>query len=360
MADQNEKLVIVGAGPAGLATAGVARELGVDALVLERADVVGGAWPRMRPGMRCLSLRHHDRMPDGSSPSARGDRASAGDVARWLADYARRERLRIELGVTCERLCADTHGFTLTTSTGPVRASRLVVATGEYGQPRIPQFSGAFAGKQCHSSALDLEVVRAGEHVVVVGSANSAAEVVGLLLAKGARVTVAARSGIERPAGIARGLVGELRWLASAVPLKYMEPFDALRSRFVPGVLMSDDVICGRNTPVVDRTLADARDRGAIAVVGEVFALHEHGIRCRDGSDVRCDRIVWATGFVRETAWLRDMITCDTGGVPRHDQGVSAQWPGLGFVGIPCQRTRRSGFIRGFAGDARHVLGRLV
>jgi hypothetical protein len=33
--------------------------------------------------------------------------------------------------------------------------------------------------------------------------------------------------------------------------------------------------------------------------------------------------------------------------------------PGLGFVGIPCQRTRRSGFLRGFAADAENVVAGL-
>ena len=43
----------------------------------------------------------------------------------------------------------------------------------------------------------------------------------------------------------------------------------------------------------------------------------------------------------------------------REREGVSVEQRGLGFVGLPCQRTRRSGFLRGFVDDAVRVVGRL-
>jgi len=343
MSGATEELVIVGAGPAGLATAGVAREFGIEPLVIDKAPVFGGAWVKMRPRMRCLSLRHHDRMPDGSFPRGEGERATAAEVADWLQLYARREGFRARLGVSCDALRQDREGLLVVTSGGPVRTRRLVVATGEFGCQRTPDLDGAFEGPSCHSSELDIDDVDPGEHVLVIGAGNSACEIVGLLLARGVRITVAARSGLSDPLGVDTGLLGEVKWWLSALPARYLP----------------DQVRCNPATPVIDTTLVDARDAGRIEVVGEVHSLSAIGVQCRDGAVVTCDRIVLATGFARDTVWLGDIIDRDQYGTPRHDEGLSPEVPGMAYVGIPCQRTRRSGFIRGFAGDARNVLERL-
>ena len=45
--------------------------------------------------------------------------------------------------------------------------------------------------------------------------------------------------------------------------------------------------------------------------------------------------------------------------MPGHDRGLSTEIPGLAFMGLPCMRSRRSGFLRGFAADANSIVGRL-
>lgn len=342
MHDDVEELVIVGAGPAGLATAGVARQLGLAPLLVDRQSTPGGAWARMRPAMRCLSPRRRDRMADGSYPTGDQERATAAEVLAWLQQSADRARFRSRMQTEVTALRRDP-GLVLQTSTGPIATRRLVVATGEFDNPWRPTLPGVFAGDADHSSVLDVGACAAGERVVVVGGGNSAAELIGLLLRRGCHITLAARTLPPRPASPPGPLLDALRWRLSGLPVGWLPARGG----------------CRDHVPALDPGLFEALAENRVTRVGAVVALLPEGVQTADGERVACDRLVWATGFVRGTAWLGEHVSRDDRGMPRHRAGLSPEVPGLAFVGLPCQRTRRSGFMRGFADDARAVLKRL-
>jgi hypothetical protein len=83
--------------------------------------------------------------------------------------------------------------------------------------------------------------------------------------------------------------------------------------------------------------------------MGEVVSLERNGARVRStpasrvAEPVEVGEIVWATGFRRGDPWPERALP-----------------PGVARVGVPCLRTRRSGFLRGFTEDARVVVQRLL
>jgi len=299
----------------------------------------------MRPEMRCLSPRRFDLMPDGTCPTGPGEVAHAAEVLSWLREFADRSNFRFSANVVV--LGLQTRGqLRLQTDAGDLDTRRLLVATGEFDRPWIPSLPGVFKGPECHSARLRIDDCQPGEHVVVVGAGNSAAELVGLLLERQVRVTVAARTAPERgasPPGGELSALTALRWHVSALPLRWLPARGG----------------CTDRTPLVDPGLYEAIRAGKVRLVGAALGRIPDGVETADGP-VACDRLVWATGFSRSTAWLGPSITRDARGVPLHREGVSTEVPGVGFVGLPCQRTRRSGFMRGFADDARAVLRRLA
>jgi putative flavoprotein involved in K+ transport len=106
----------------------------------------------------------------------------------------------------------------------------------------------------------------------------------------------------------------------------------------------------------VDGDIYDAANSGRITCVGAAKALTSSGVVVSEGDVVPADRVVFATGYRRDTAWLQDAVTLYENGVPKQNRGISPEISGLAFIGIPCMRTRRSGFIRGFTGDARAIV----
>lgn len=343
MTSDVEDMLVVGAGPAGLCAAWAGLRRGWAPLVIDRADRIGGAWAKVRPEMKCLSLRQHDRLPDGSIPDGIGPRASAAEVLAGIEGFAARMQPRLRLGCAAMGLARCEEGLRVETEIGRVLARRVIVATGEYGCPKSVELPGRFDGPLVHSSAFVPETVRADERVVVVGAGNSGAEAAELAAARGAAIFLASRRPIGRPPVLWEGIFGELLFRLSGLPVD--------RLPFRGG--------CSDTTPVINPWLYEAAAAGAIDVVGAAIALHPGAVEVFGGRRIECNHVVLATGFRRDTAWLAPAVRLSTDGTPAHRRGLSSDLPGLGFVGIPCQRTRRSGFLRGFADDAEAVVAGL-
>ena len=336
------ELLIVGAGPAGLCVAAAAREHKLEPVIVESESRAGGTWHQVEPDLLCLSPRQRDLLPDGSSPKGPGQRARADEVLRCLEEFNRRSGFDIRYSTRAQSLNVSERGLELATDAGPLHSKRVVLACGEYGRPRIPQLPGSFGGLSQHSSEVRASQIDDDERIVVVGSGNSAVELASRLLSRGMKITLAARSGISPAIPIATEPISTLMWWLSALPTSWLP--DGLR--------------CTGTVPKVDDELRLAAEQGQLNVVGEAVGLEEGALLAAHGERVLVDRIIWATGFVRDLSWVSG-ITLDDSGIPSHHRGLSTELQGLAFMGLPCMRTRRSGFLRGYSADARDIVRRL-
>jgi len=331
------ELLIVGAGPGGLSAAWAARRRGLQAVVVDGAPTVGGVWAAVSPDLTCISPRARDVLPDGRIPEGPGPFARAEAVLRAWRRFADACRFDVRLGVRVQRL-QRRGDFVAQTDAGVLRARRVVVASGMYGAPRTPDLPGTFDGPQHHSRALDLTALEPRERVVVVGSGASAHDVAERLLARGHDVVVSARTPPVRRRLPLAGPRAALGWRLSRLPIGALPPTWR----------------CGSSKAAVP-FIARAVARGAIELVGPAVGLEPRGLVTATGRTVSADRIVWATGFDRDVAWLEGTDTV----APRHRRGLSPDLPGLGFLGLDCLRTRRSGFLRGIVDDAVAVVAGL-
>ncbi|GAB3464522.1 NAD(P)/FAD-dependent oxidoreductase [Kineococcus endophyticus] len=193
-------VAVVGAGFAGLGTAiQLARRGRESFVVLERADDVGGTWrDNTYPGVACDVPSHLYSFSFAPDPGWSRVFAPGAEVQRYLRACAREVTDHLRLG--CEVLDAawDARGehWSLTTSTGPVRARVLVLAAGRLTEPRIPDVPGLgeFGGPVVHTSRWDHGLDLTGRRVGVVGTGASAVQVVPELAGRAAHVDVFQRS----------------------------------------------------------------------------------------------------------------------------------------------------------------------
>jgi hypothetical protein len=126
-------------------------------------------------------------------------------VGEWLEMYAMMQDLVVWTGTELTRdsqptYDAEARRWTVSVSRNgkliSLRPAHVVIATGTLGAPRIPTVPNAaqFPGKVIHTSEYQDAAPFAGQRVLVVGSANTAADVAGDLVGAQATVTVLQRS----------------------------------------------------------------------------------------------------------------------------------------------------------------------
>ncbi len=302
--------VIVGAGPAGLAVAAGLRSRGAPCSVLDQGDGVGAAWRARYDSLHLHTARWLSGLPGGRIPRRFGPWVSRDDFVAFLGDYAAQHGIRPEFGVTVERIDRDDDGWQLRTSDGRRQASTVVVATGYCRQPFIPDWPGraGFTGSLLHSAEYREPSPYAGRSVLVVGAGNSAADIAVELLGVGAQVTLSVRT----PPNIVRrdtlGVPSQVIGIALGhLPERAKDPVvGILRRVAVPdltrqGLPAPDDgfsqFLRSQTVPILDHGFVREIRAGRISVVAAVTALDGDSVRLADGSTVRPDAVICATGY---------------------------------------------------------------
>ncbi len=360
-------VVVVGAGPAGLATSAALVRAGATVVLLERADQVGASWAARYNSLHLHTVRWLSALPGLRIPREYGRWVARDDLVRYLSSYAEAHGLTPELGVTVSRVDAAGTGWLVRTDTGDRPAGRVVLATGYSHTPRRPDWPGVetFTGDLLHSAEYREPSTYAGKEVLVVGAGNSATEIALDLLGAGARVTLSVRT----PPNIVRrdtyGIPSQVFGVAlKRAPARLMDPLAAgMRRLSVPDLSAqglprtSNPYTQFRETgtvPILDTGIVDAVRSGRVTVVAATESVDGPRVHLVDGSTVEPDVVIAATGF---TTGLEPLVghlgVLDARGVPRvHGAADLPVARGLHFVGI---KAELSGLLREIGLEARNV-----
>src|SRR5215210_7325071 len=100
------EVVVIGAGPAGLATAGALRHHGIGAVVIER-DAIGASWRRHYERLHLHTVRWLSHLPGYKFSRRHGRWVSRDGVIRYLEGYARHHDVDVRTGVEVRGLDRD-------------------------------------------------------------------------------------------------------------------------------------------------------------------------------------------------------------------------------------------------------------
>ncbi|MBK7860316.1 MAG: NAD(P)/FAD-dependent oxidoreductase [Archangiaceae bacterium] len=191
-----ETVIVVGAGPAGLAVAGALKQRGVTATVLEAESEVGSAWRRHYRRLHLHTHKGGSSLPGLDFPAAFPRYPSRAQVVEYLELYQRTFGLAPSFG---ERVTNIEPGWKVTTSKRTLEARHVVVATGYTRVPLEPDFPGrsTFTGETLHSSRYVDGAGFAGKRVLVVGFGNSGGEIAIDLVEHGAQPTLSVRGPVN-------------------------------------------------------------------------------------------------------------------------------------------------------------------
>jgi cation diffusion facilitator CzcD-associated flavoprotein CzcO len=308
-----ERVVIVGAGAAGLSTAAALTRQGVDALVLDRSDRIGGNWASRYERLHLHTIRRFSGLAHHGIPSRYPRYLSKDEYAAYLGEYAKRFGLRVTLGEEVTAIHpapGEGHTWEIDTAQKRVETQVAIVATGHYAEPQIPAWEGIheYEGRLIHSAAYRSGREFAGSRALVVGLGNSGAEIATDLVEQGAAsVSVAVRT---PPPIVTRemfGVVPVQLFGIALMPLGIPRAVDrigaTLRKRAV-GDLRPYGIgdaawgpFTARRPAVIDVGFLEVLKAGQVTVRPALARLDQRGVEFADGSSGEFDVVVVATGF---------------------------------------------------------------
>ena len=339
-------IAVIGAGPAGLASAAMLKRAGEQVIVLERGEV-GTVWSTRYDRLHLHTVRWLSGLPGYPIPRAFGKWPARERVAEYLRNYAAHYELDIRTGVEVERVEQEVDGWTVRTSGVPVTATRVVVATGQSNVPFLPDWPGAFAGEIVHSADYRNPFPYCGRRVLVVGSGNSGAEIAVDLAEGGASEVLLS---VRTPPSIVRrdtlGVPSQLLGIASArLPTPVVDRIaSGIRRVAIPdlapyGLVAParpySEFLRRRVLPIVDVGIADAVRKGRVRVVAALERFEDGSAVLADGERIEIDAVIAATGFGTGLERLVGHLgVLDERGQPIvGDVEEPAGAPGLHFVG---------------------------
>jgi putative flavoprotein involved in K+ transport len=360
---------VIGAGPAGLATAAMLRKRGVDSVVIDRAGAVGSSWRGHYDRLRLHTVRWMSDLPGLRFSRSHGWWVPRDGVIEYLEDYARHHELDLMLETEVRALERSDGGWRLSTSAGDVHATHVVVATGYNNTPFMPDYPGreSFSGELIHASRYRNAERYRGRDVLVVGSGNTGAEIAVDLVEGGARRV---RLAVRTPPNIVRRQVGITPNQVMAVAMRRLPPplVDAFArgaqrvsvgdlSRY--GLPPSEKGVYTRmieddQVPIIDVGLIDCVKSGQVEVVGALLGFDGDDVILAGRERIRPDAVIVATGWRRALERLvgpLGVLGNDgkpvVGGARTHPAA-----PGLYFTGFT---NPISGMFRELKIDARRI-----
>lgn len=349
--DEKAEVVVVGAGPAGLAVTACLKRRGVEPVLVDKNEAIGDSWRWRYDRLHLHTPRVQSQLPGLRIPAKFGRWVARDDFITYLAGYARYHAITPRLGVEVHRLGRDGGHWLATTSDGDIAARQVVIATGYNHTPHLPDWPGRdeFTGDLLHAATYKNARPYVGKDVLVVGTGNTGAEIAADLAEQGAgRVRISVRTPpnvIPREvAGVPTTLVGIPNDRAPALAV---DPGIKVLQRLTIGDLSKYGMPTSevgvveqfRQTdvvPLIDVGLVEQLKAGRVQPVAAVAGFDGPEVLLADGSRIDPDVVIAATGYDRALeALVGHLGVLDDAGRPAvHGAATHPNAPGLRFIGL--------------------------
>lgn len=341
-------VVIVGGGASGLSAAGALKRHGVEAVVLEEDEQLGGTWARRYDRLHLHTVRGFSGLAHYPIPRRYSQYLSRQEFAAYLTEYARHLDLRVVTSCPVQKVRVKSDkplSWSAVTGKGEWHSRVMVIATGQYRMPILPKWGGreTYRGDLVHSSRYTSALPYSGKRVLVVGAGNSGTEIATDLAEHGAAsVALSIRT---PPPIIPRDPFGmpiqRTGILLSFLPPAVADRFARLTARVVLGDLTRHGLnkpkwmpFSARRVPVIDVGFVSALKQRLVQIRPALARLTATGAVFEGGSAEPFDAIIAATGFSTGLSDLLDanelLNEFDEPNVP---SGETTTRPGLYFMG---------------------------
>jgi putative flavoprotein involved in K+ transport len=339
--------IVIGGGQAGLAVGYYLKKRGRSFVILDANERIGGSWrTRTWNSLRLFTPARYDGLPGWSFPASGWSYPTARETADYLEAYAARFDLPVQTGMTVDRLAKNGDRYVVECGERRFEADQVVVATGFYGKPSVPDFASELDPSivQMHSSEYrDPSQLRPGG-VLLVGAGNSGADI-GMEVSATHRTWLSGRDKGQVPFRVetrkSRFILPVLWFVASHV-LTVKTPL----GRKVRPHVLSD------GAPLI-RVKSEDLEAAGVERVAKTVGVRDGLPVLEDGRTTEVANVIWCTGFRQDFSWIEVPVFGEDS-EPMHEHGVASE-PGLYFVGLDFLYSFVSENVGGVGRDARHI-----
>lgn len=320
--DRTGEVLIIGAGPAGLAMARALAARRLPYHQVERHTGVGGIWDIESPGTPMYEAAHFISSKTLSGfggfpmPDHFPDYPSHREVLSYLQDFADAYGLTetIDFGVAVESLTKRDDGrWVAHFSDGRVAAyGDVVCCSGLQWVPNLPETPGDYSGEIMHSNAYrDIDQL-AGKRVLVVGGGNSGCDIA----VDASRVAATARLSLRRgywfiPKHIFGMPSDVFAETGPQLPMRIQQSVFEKMLTVLYGApeklgLPKPDHRLFETHPVLNSTLFHALQHGDLRARPAIRTTSGSTVTFTDGSAEDFDLIIYATGYLHAVPYAQD------------------------------------------------------
>ena len=359
-----QTVAVIGAGPGGIVAARYLKSEGFEPVVFEQGDRVGGqwsadphhsgVWPSMHTNTSRILTAFSDLPHDNGSPAYPTNQAMGEYLRKYAELFDLTPRIRLRTPVR-ELRRAENSGWIVRTDNGEDRFDQVVVATGRYNKPSIPQISGleSFSGKGGVSHAFCYKRPEAyrGLRVLVAGCSISSLEIASDLAMLGAsRVVATNRKQRYVLPKIIAGVPGDhLAFNRFSALAGETFPLAGVAAGLKQFILQAAGNPAQFGAPKPPENVFEANitqsqfflplvAEGRISVKPWMESVREQTVFFEDGSSEEFDAILFGTGYELHLPFLsgdiRRTLDLDACHIDLYKLTFHPSLPGLAFLGF--------------------------
>ncbi len=349
--DRELDAVVIGGGQAGLAIGYHLRRQDRDFVILDDRRRVGDAWRTRWDSLRLFTPARYDGLPGMRFPGDGLAFPTKDELADYLEAYATRNALPIRLGVHVDGVRRDGDVFTISAGDRRWRAQRVIISTGAFHEPRVPDFARGLRASivQLHSAEYRNPGQLQPGPVLVVGLGNSGAEIA-RELSRTHATSVSGTPGGELPVRHGRTAARFVFPLVRFAGLHVLSLGTPVGRRVLPK-------LTSHAAPLI-RTRRKELAAAGVEAVGRVTGVSDGLPVTADGRVHAVANVIWCTGFRSDFGWLQVPAFDETGRF-RQWRGVVESVPGLYALGLDAMYSINSESLPGIVRDAAYLARQL-
>lgn len=339
---KNIDVLVIGAGQAGLSIGYYLKQSNFSFILIDSSNRIGDVWRNRYDSLTLFSPRNYSSLPGLSLSGDPKGYASKDEFANYLEIYAQTFRIPVRLKTVVQSVKKiDNSKFKVLTTNGEFLAEKIVVATGPFQKPFIPEIQENLSNKvfQVHSSRYKKPSQLPTGNVLVIGGGNSGAQIATELsqtrkvyLSTGHKIVFVPRNIFGR----------SIFWWLDKLHLSEIS-VDSKLSTFFKG-----------SEPIVGLELKKLIQEKKVIIKKRTVDLQDQQAIFKDGSQIKVDNIIWATGYKPDYSWLHVDGVIDKGNQPIHHRGESPV-KGIYFLGLLWLSRLGSTQIHGVGYDAKYL-----